>query len=491
MRALVIDLNNFSRYPTLSVGLITAILRNADMQVDVLSPLARGVEGYRRLPRETAWSPLKSRLEYWSAVSRLSIVRRLRRAAADLFNPGGAGDRDIIARYAIEMLERRPDVVLISAYTMYEGICRRVAAACSKRGIPVIVGGNYFVLPQIIERWLGIDGVSAIYGGEPEADIAEVIHDLATGGDVSQHRGVSVPGLPPAPPAPPFRDLDSLPFPDYSDFPWERYPNRIVPVMTGRGCGWGKCRFCSDVITSAGRTFRTRSLEGVLAELRHQHQRHGASLFVFLDLKLNSDLDLWRGLVERFPSTVAGAAWTASVHVDTRRDHGLSRQDLIAAKRAGLARITTGLESASGRLLRRMAKGSDPDRTAEFIHDAAECGIGVRLTAMFGYPGEEPDDIDHTTDYLRRHARWIERVALNQFQLKPGTDLDRRSSVRAGYLPDVTRGSLDIGKAAIEFTNRAHHSIAYRRAIYRLMDEVHRINRRELSGSARDFAGVM
>ena len=59
-------------------------------------------------------------------------------------------------------------------------------------------------------------------------------------------------------PAPPLRGLDRIPVPDFTDFPWDRYPDRVVPVMTGRGCQWSKCLFCNDIATVSGRTFRTR-----------------------------------------------------------------------------------------------------------------------------------------------------------------------------------------------------------------------------------------
>ncbi|MEZ5973785.1 MAG: hypothetical protein R3E96_02765 [Planctomycetota bacterium] len=41
-RVLLIDLNNFSRFPTLPVGLITAVLRKAGHQVEVFSPSPSG-----------------------------------------------------------------------------------------------------------------------------------------------------------------------------------------------------------------------------------------------------------------------------------------------------------------------------------------------------------------------------------------------------------------------------------------------------------------
>jgi len=491
MRALVIDLNNFARYPTLPVGLIVAVLRREGIDVDVLSPLARGVQGYPRLTRARPWGLFDDRLRYWSAVTPSQVVRTARKLAAKLVQPGGPGDRDAILAYALEMLEDRPDVVLISAYTMYEDTCRAIAGACKAKGVPVLVGGNYFVAPQIVEPWLQIEGVSAVYGGEPERDLARLVADLAVGNDLSAYAGVSVPGKAIVPPAAPLLNLDSLPFPDYQDFPWDLYPNRIVPIMTGRGCGWGKCLFCSDVITSAGRTFRSRSLDNVLDEMRCQHARHRASLFVFLDLKLNSNVQLWRGLLDRMPLVMPAAAWTASVHVDAGDDHGLYRRDLVQARRAGLARVTTGLETASGRLLRRMAKGTSLERTAEFVRDASEAGISVRLTAITGYPGEEPPDVEETSIFLTRHARWIERVTLHRFSLMLGSELDQRV-LRGNVLAQgIRRGAVDASTGIVRHSNTVWESRAYRRAVYELMGAVHRINRRPLSESAREFEGVM
>ena len=491
MRALVVDLNNFSRYPTLPVGLIVAVLRQAGIEVDVLSPLARGVQGYPRLTRAKPWGLIDDRLRYWSAVTPSTGVRTLRRLAARAWRPGGPGDRDVILDYALEMLDRRPDVVLISAYTMYEETCAALARACHTRGVPVMVGGNYFVEPAIVERWLAVEGITAVYGGEPEQDLVPLVRDLADGADLSGYAGVSVPGRAARPPALPLKNLDSLPFADYRDFPWERYPNRIVPMMTGRGCGWGKCRFCSDVITSAGRTFRSRSLDNVLEEVRQQHGNHRASLFAFLDLKLNSDVALWRGLIDRFPAIVPDAAWTASVHIDSGPDNGLSRADLRQAKRAGLARVTTGLESASERLLRKMAKGSSLSRTTDFVRDAAEAGISVRLTAITGYPGEEPDDVEQTTRFLIDNARWIERVTLHRFSLMLGTDLDRRGVLERDHARRLRRGTVDLSSGIIEHTNEVCSTRGHRRAVYRLLGAVHRINRRPLSERAQEFEGVM
>ena len=41
-KVLVVDLNNFARYPTLSVGYLSAVLRKASYQVSVFAPLMVG-----------------------------------------------------------------------------------------------------------------------------------------------------------------------------------------------------------------------------------------------------------------------------------------------------------------------------------------------------------------------------------------------------------------------------------------------------------------
>jgi radical SAM superfamily enzyme YgiQ (UPF0313 family) len=333
--------------------------------------------------------------------------------------------------------------------------------------------------------------VTAIYGGEPENDLSDLLAALVARKELTGFAGISVPGRPASRPAPPLTDLDALPYADYRDFPWALYPNRIVPIMTGRGCQWGRCRFCADVVTSAARSFRSRSLGNVVGEIAEQAHIHDASLFVFLDLKLNSDVALWRGLIEQMPEILPGASWTASVHVDTREDNGLTRDDLLAAGRAGLARVTTGLESASARLLKRMAKGTSTERTAAFLHDATRAGISTRLTTIVGYPGEEPEDVLQTARFLTEHEDCIERVMLNRYALMAGTDDDRRSREMPGSLPGIVRGELDPTCAVIEHANATLSSPAHRRAVYQLMASVHRINRKPLRANAQEFEGVM
>lgn len=490
MRILLVDLNNFSRYPTLSIGYLTTILRNAGHDVDVLSPLSFGVHGFPRQVREHAWQRYSRFLSHWSAVTALKPVHKIRgllKRNRQIINGKNA---NTILGAVKNSLARSPDVVLISAYTMYYDVCTAIGTLCREQNIPVIVGGNSFVVPEIAAQWAAINGISAVFSGEPEPVLLDLVTNVVQGQDAHQISGVYDNGKCGNFSAAPLQSLDDVPFPDFSDFPWDCYPNRIVPIMTGRGCEWGRCTFCSDVLMSAGRTFRSRSLENVLQEIQYQRDRFGNDLFVFLDLKLNSDLQIWRGLAEHLPRVAPGIRWTASVHVDSRQDNGLSAEDLQRAAQAGLVRITCGLESGSQRVLNSMAKGVKLTRMSSFIKDASAAGISVRLTSIVGYPSEETEDIDKTTDFIAEHREYIERVTLNRFTIMPGVPIQEQLEKQRQSYPHIAVANLDVDYAVVPHRNQRLAKARNLTAAYRLIRATNQVNCKPLLENAREFEGA-
>ncbi len=489
-RVLLVDLNNFARFPTLSVGLLAALLRAAKHEVSVFSPLAVGVRGYPREGRDAWWSLADRKLRYWSAVTRFPAVRTARRWMGELARPGRGSQASRILHQLQRALEADYDVVLVSAYTMYFDLCREIGARCRQHGVPLVIGGPYLHRSEMLAAWTALPGVTAVVAGEPESLLVELV-DAVVRGDALDIPGVATRDRPVVEPVPPLADLDALPFPDYRDFPWTAYPNRIVPMLSGRGCGWGRCTFCSDVVTAAGRTYRSRSPQNVLAELEFQSERLGTKLFVFSDLKLNSNLSVWRGLIEEAPRRVPGAAWTAAVHVDGEDQNGLTPVELRGARKAGLVRVSTGLESGSQSVLNRMRKGTRLERTAAFLHDASEAGISVRVTLVVGYPGETDADLEATASFLAKHRRAIDRVMLNRFSLQPGTPVHTEAAAGKLPLPGFAVGATDPRMAVVENDNPTLGDRGHRRAIRSVLREVHAINRQPLRGTALEFDGVM
>ena len=488
LKILIVDLNNFASFPTLAIGLMTASLREQGHSVEVLCPLAFDAPATLRERRERIGDHILRRIhltDWEPALAVRDIARRLRELHIERPN-------NTVLREVKSALDRGPEAVLLSAYLQHRATVREIGRLAAARDVPVILGGPMFNLPDVAAAWADIPGLSAIVGAEVDRSLPDILEALNDGGDLLQFNGVTLPDGRSSAAAAPLRDLDRSPVPDFTDFPWDRYPVRIIPVMTGRGCQWDKCLFCSDVISASGRTFRTRSVENVLVELEEQARRHDTTNFLFLDLKLNSWPDMLRGIGRNLDRYVRGAEWIGTVHVDQRQDNGLSRADLEAAVAGGMRRISFGLESGSQSLLDAMHKGSSVERNSRFIRDAHAAGLSVRCTMFKGFPGETAADMQKTADFLEAHAEFLGRVHFNDFSLHTGTPIWKAMQNKAG--PDQL--PLDVhthrnARARSEYRYRVPPDRAYRIAKARALSVVYQINRRELSNAARQFDGLM
>lgn len=485
-RILIVDLNNFATFPTLAIGIIVAALRNAGHQVKLISPLAHDVPASERERAERYVDHLKRRMHlstmpgFWGVRDGLREARRWvnERPHARVL----AETRKAVAE--------QPDVILLSAYLQHYRTVRDIGAIAREQGTPVLLGGPMFNVPDTSAAWRGIPGLTAVIGGEVDLNISQIVECAASGGNLLQFPGVVLPDGQCSLTPPPLRDLDASPVPDFTDFPWDRYRVHIIPMMASRGCQWAKCTFCSDIVSASGRSFRSRSVTSVMDEVREQARRHQCTNFLFLDLKLNSNPNLLRGIVENIQSQVRGAEWIGTVHVDQRADNGLSYHELKAAVKSGMRRVSFGLESGSQDLLDAMAKGSTVQGNSEFIRNAHQAGLSVRATMFRGYPGETAQDLERTADFLESHAEFLDRVRYNDFSILDGTPIHAMAEANPGQLGlKIVRD--DPGRARREYKDLNVGGRPYRKAKLRVLQAVYQINRRQVRSSARAFDGLM
>jgi anaerobic magnesium-protoporphyrin IX monomethyl ester cyclase len=486
-KMLIVDLNNFASFPTLAIGLMTAALRNHGIQVEILSPLAHDVPAVERERRETILDHFARRIhlsDMLGTAGLRNLIRKARTTHRERPHPR-------VMREVTNALDRAPDAVLLSAYLQHFGSVREIAALAQARGIPVLLGGPMFNLGDVAEEWRSLPGISAVVGAEVDRILPDLVSALTEARDLLTFPGVVLPDGRRAAKAAPLRDLDDTPIADFHDFPWDRYPVRIVPIMTGRGCQWDKCLFCSDVISASGRTFRTRSVDSVLLEIQEQARRHNTSNFLFLDLKLNSWPGMIRGIADGIGRYVQGAEWIGTVHVDQRADNGLSRKDLHLAVEGGMRRVSFGLESGSQQLLDLMKKGSSVERNSQFILDAHSAGLSVRCTMFKGFPGETTRDMELTADFLEKHGHALDRVRFNDFTLHTGTPIWNAMQDHTAGLDRLKITSLQNQRGRALYTTLVPRDLAYRRAKARALAVVREINGRELRDSSRQFDGLM
>lgn len=486
IKVLLVDLNAFSSFPTLAIGLLTSALRRDGHAVQVICPLDHGRPTAMRERRERFADHFMRRVNL-SAYGPMLPLRDLSRRIRGFFRD--KPDRLTISRIRTA-IQSKPDIILLSAYLMHYEVVREIAASAQQQGVPVVVGGPMFNISATADHWCKLPGVTALVGAEVDLSISHMVRAVVDQENLLQFPGVTLPDGRTSAAAAPLRPLDNTPFADFSDFPWERYPVRIVPIMTGRGCQWAKCAFCSDVVSANGLTYRSRSVGHVLAEMEEQARRHATRNFLFLDLKLNSYPDMLRSIAEQLPDRVPGAEWIGTVHVDTRTDNGLSFRDLRAAVRGGMRRVSFGLESGSQRLLDAMKKGSTVEGNAEFIRNAHRAGLSLRCTMFAGYPGETEEDMAATADFLETHENQLDRVRFNAFSLLEETPIFKRMAEQSEALI-LTDLRPDPQRAKMEYRNRTIETKGYRLHKSRALASVYRINKRPVRSSARQFDGLM
>jgi radical SAM superfamily enzyme YgiQ (UPF0313 family) len=486
-RALLVDLNNLARYPTLGIGYLVASLRDAGIGVEVLSPLLHGVPPSVRERPQTLKMYARQRALFAMHPAVTPARDRLR---AVYTQRNRTPNPRVLLETRTAIAERRPDVLLLSAYLGHRPSVAALCELAAAEGIPVVLGGPAFNDPRVAEEWVAIPGLTAIVGAEADFTLPAIVEDVLARADLSRHEGVFLPDGRHGPPAPPLADLARLPVPDFSDFPWHLYRTRVVPVMTGRGCSWGRCLFCADIETANGRTFRSRPVDAVLGEVAEQAARHDAKQVAFLDIKLNGDLAMWRGIAEGFQRHLPGGTWVGTVHVQARGENGLSRDELQAAYDSGMRRISCGLETGSQRVNDSMAKGTRVERTSQFIRDAHAAGLSVRTTMMLGYPGETSEDVAETRRFLLDHEHVLDRIHMSPFQAIPGTRFARRHDADPGRHADLRDLRWDRAHATARFRHTPPCPRAYRRERAKVLHLVHRINSRPLRNQALEFDGV-
>ena len=199
---------------------------------------------------------------------------------------------------------------------------------------------------------------------------------------------------------------------------------------------------------------------------------------------------MWRGIADGFQQHVPGGTWVGTVHVQARGDNGLNRDELQAAYDSGMRRISCGLETGSQRVNDSMAKGTQIERTSEFIRDAHAVGLSVRATMMLGYPGKRAEDVASTSRFLREHEPLLDRIHMSPFQALPRYPI--RPPSRRG--PEQTWGpdrpAMEPRRGSATFRHTPSSPRAYRRQRTQVLNILHRINAKPLRNQALEFDGV-
>jgi|GEM_PF-1862306 len=226
-------------------------------------------------------------------------------------------------------------------------------------------------------------------------------------------------------------DIDALPIVDrtfLADDPFTAADGRLEANMVGsRGCFYD-CSFCGAAI-SANRDIRvrTRTPEGILAEMQDLRARYGVSAVRFVDdlflakpqfmaacLKLFAE----RRIRERF-------VWDATGRINILNKASGATYDLMVS--AGCREVALGIESGDVAMLAHIDKRITPDMTLSVVRRLFSHGIGVKGYFILGFPGETRAQMQATENHIRQLWTIADatggsfRVSVFEFRPYPGT----------------------------------------------------------------------
>lgn len=283
--------------------------------------------------------------------------------------------------------------------SLVEEMCRRIRAAWN---IPVIVGG-----PQAFslkEDFFRSSGCCAVVRGEAEETLPELLSALMTGkNDLSGIAGINFYGPDGSwiqtADRKPTRELDSLPWPDFTMEPRHRYWTSL-PVMSGRGCPF-RCGFCFE--GSVSKKVRLRGVADVMQEIRYNFARHPHLKSVFF---VDDTFTLQPQRMEDFCRELSllrkerDFVWFCEGHVQT-----LWRRPELAEQmaQAGLAKIFIGVESGSDLVLRLYRKQTTAAMIEETVGLLARAGVPQIVgNIILGGPRESDQTVRESQDLVFR-----------------------------------------------------------------------------------------
>ena len=329
----------------------------------------------------------------------------------------------------------RPALVGISAYqrTMLYVLGLADLVKSVDQNIKVVIGGPQatFMPPDALRDMASVDYICRSSG---EATLLGIALAVQAGTPFSNLAGVTYRdpdgGIHDTEPLEGAVDLDGYPSP-YLDHVFDLSNMGEAIMLTSRGCPHD-CVFCYTPC-AFNHKITFHSVDRVMEEVRWI-RKHGIRRLWFADPNISFKWNRVEALLER----ILTEELDVEMWLQTRADlvnPGMMRM----MKRAGVATVAFGLESASERVLPKLDKHMSIERVAEAIQITQSAGIEVELFTMFGLPYETFEDGLKTLEFVEKNqVKIMGNTNSQQMQIYFGTPMARHYE-DYGIVPTKTR----------------------------------------------------
>ena len=213
--------------------------------------------------------------------------------------------------------ERQWDTAICAAsLPSMKNDCRFIRTLRQETGRPILLHTNV-TEPDAMRMMLENSGVEFGLFGE-----CEILLDPILSNQTREATFRLTDGVLDSPGQPRVQDLDRLPFPARDLLPNDRYRYfllvagaSVATVQTSRGCPF-KCAYYCPYPLVQGKTWRARSADNVIEELREIRQGFGISNILFRDAVFTLDQNRSREICERMVTAGLSLRWWCETRAD-------------------------------------------------------------------------------------------------------------------------------------------------------------------------------
>jgi hypothetical protein len=213
----------------------------------------------------------------------------------------------------------------------------------------------------------------------------------------------------------PSENIDSLPTPCFDGFSLDSYlsPETVLPILSSRGCYWGRCAFCSHM-ESYQSHYQNRNAVKVFDDIQELMQKYGAVHFAFSDEAISPNSI--NSLAEEFIKKGLDIKCSANARLERQFTPDLCNKIF----KAGFRLLYFGLESGCNRILNHMGKGTTKEIAVDICRNAYNAGIWNHMYCFLGFPTETRAEAQETIDFLTSNKGVIHSFNLDNFILAKG-----------------------------------------------------------------------
>ena len=239
-------------------------------------------------------------------------------------------------------------------------------------------------------------------------------------------------------------NLNNVPFPDYSDYNFQLYESKVIPINDSRGC-IKNCEFC-DIIEH-WKKYQFRTADNMFEEMLLQIKNYHIARFTFRSSLVNGNMKEFKKLLDLISNYNSNKdklnqiSWDGYFIIRAPNYHP---EELWSKLNQSNGTIHLGVESVISEVRHGLGKTFENDDIIYHLEMGKKYNVPLALLIIVGYPTETLADFEFTKNWFRSIKEYannsVKFVSLSFASILPGTELHRKSNeygIKKGKLPSI------------------------------------------------------